>query len=222
MKRMVVTLLAMNVVLLGAQDFGDFRDAETLSRGRGARFEIVSYALVGGAVHTATGAAEDDGVLGAPFPAGELGGGFQITKWLAVGGFFSAAPLSDFDHARFGITVADRDNAYAVSTGTELLFTPFSDCVVHPMLRVAIGGTSFGYAEDQDGIEGFESVVESRVFFAAVGGGVEVNVSRHLRAFARVGWRYVNNEVALGIGAVGLSGLESVVGVRVLWRTVVD
>ena len=213
MKRIAITLFALSFVFAGNAAAEDFRDADTLSSLRLPKIEFVSYAgLSGGALYA----------VGDFLPSSESSGGIQFTPWLAVGAFIGAVPLSDFDHASFGLSAADRENAYAVASGTEVLITPFAGKAVHPLFRVAIGGASIGYMEDIDDAEGMDTTVENRYFFASAAVGAEANLTRHLRLSASVGGRFVNNDEFIGIDKLEMSGIEASLGLRFLWRTSID
>jgi hypothetical protein len=207
----ILVLIGLCTATIGAEDF---RDAATVSKRRGIHIEFVSYAAFGGAAGFTT---EWDG-----FPVIDVSSGIQFTPWLGIGGFASASPLSDFEDASFGITVADRENSYALCTGTELLFTPWARNIVHPLFRISLGGASVGYLEDQDGKKGMDTAIDERFFYTTCSAGGEVNVSRRTRIYAQVGGRFVANEGVLGIADSGLSGLEIRIGLRLLWRTVID
>ncbi len=190
----------------------DFRDADVVISAHLPRIEFVSYAGIGGGTIFADGAA----------PVMEGTGGIQLTPWLALGGFWSAAPLSDFEHAELGVSIADVEAAYAIMSGTELLITPFAAKAVHPLFRVAVGGVSVGYLEDVDDEEGYDRATDERYFLASVAAGAEMNLSRHLRLALRGGWRFAANEETLGIAEGDLSGPELALTLRALWRTVID
>jgi hypothetical protein len=134
-----------------------------------------------------------------------------------MGMFVEGVPLSDFDHASFGAEIADRKNAYAVASGTELLFTPLSASVLHPLFKIAFGGSSVGYLVDTDGEEGFDEARGRRFFFASASAGAELNVSRFFLVNARIGGRYVDNAEIVGLDSGGLSGLEIAIGVRFVY-----
>ena len=156
---------------------------------------------------------------GRSVPQVEWSSGFQLTPWLAIGGRFSASPLSAFEHADFGVDVASADAAYLTSSGTELLFTPWAEKAVHPLLMLTLGGASVGRMEDIDDEEGYDAVYEERCFSASASAGAELNLSRHVRLVLRGGWRFVANDADLGLDELELSGPEASATVRVLWRT---
>jgi hypothetical protein len=210
-KKMIFVILVGLAASAGAEDF---RDAETLSKGEGIRMEFVSYAgFEGGVGFTAAGSA---------FPAVAAVSGIQLKPWLALGGITSVSPLSDFDDFPFGISIADRDNAYAFFTGLGLWFTPRHLRVVHPLIGVTLGGATLGYLEDQDGKGGLEASIEENFFYAALSAGPEVNLSRHVRFYLLAGGRFVANDGALGIPDNEAGGLDVRLGFRCFWRTVID
>jgi hypothetical protein len=178
------------------------------------RIEFISWAGFAGG----TGATINNEL----FPLAEVSAGIQLKPWFALGAFTSVAPLANFDHAAFGLSIADRDNSYYLAGGTEFLFTPFSENVIHPLFRIAIGGVSIGYLEDNDAVEGFDSNSYERFFFAALSVGMEMNFTRHTSLFARGGARFSGNSEIMGIGKGELSGIEAVIGMRFFWNTVVD
>jgi hypothetical protein len=108
------------------------------------------------------------------------------------------------------------------TSGSELLFMPWAASVVHPLVRLSLGGATVGYMEDTDGKEGFDQAVTDRWFHATASAGAELNLSRHLRVWGLAGYRFVGNKETMGIPAGGLSGFEASLGLRYLWRTVVN
>lgn len=220
MRHVTRTILALTMGLAcalsaGAEttDKSDYRDADVFISAHLPHIEFVSYAgLGGGAIFT------DGGIA----PSMETTAGFQITPTIALGGFWSVAPLSDFEHGKLGVSIADADAAYAIMSGTELLITPFSEKVVHPFFRIALGGVTVGYLENVDEKDGYDRATDKRFFLASVAAGAEMNLSRHLRLALRGGWRFAANEETLGIQEGGLSGPELALTLRALWRTVID
>lgn len=176
-------------------------------------FSITTYAGIGG---------------GASMPAGdtvplmEVSSGFQFAPWIAVGGFVAVNPLSNFEHADLGLTVADTDAAYALMSGTEVLLTPWARNLVHPLFRLSLGGVSVGRLADTDGKEGYDTATEERFFFASVAAGAELNLTPHLRVGLRGGWRFAANTELLGIDEGDLSGPEAALTLRLLWNTVFE
>jgi hypothetical protein len=130
--------------------------------------------------------------------------------------------LSDFEHAQLGLTIADRENSYYLSSGVELLLTPLGGKKVHPLLRLAFGGVSVGYLTDDDNVEGFDSNNEDRFFYGALSVGMEVNLTRHINIYARGGGRFSGNSEVLGLSNGELGGFEAMIGMRLLWKTVID
>jgi hypothetical protein len=190
----------------------DLKETATVLKGRDRRIEFISYAGLGGGAGLTT---SWDG-----FPVLDASAGIQILPWLSLGGFGSAAALSDFDDAPLGASIADRENAYAVASGAEVLMTPWSARVVHPVVRITVGGTSVGYLEDQDGDKGMETAIDERFFYTSASAGAELNLSKHIRFSAQAGTRFIPNTQTLGIATAGLSGMDLRLGFRLLWRTV--
>ncbi len=83
--------------------------------------------------------------------------GFRLSPSLSLGAFIAVNPLSNFAHADLGLSIANTDAAYAMMSGMEMLFTFSPDSLVHPIMRLAVGGISVGYLEDVDGKEGMMS-----------------------------------------------------------------
>jgi len=191
----------------------DYFDADVAVKARLPSFSLVTYTGSGG------GASFNAGEI---LPLVEASGGFQFAPWIAVGGFWAADPLSDFEHANLGLDFADTEAAYAYMSGTEILVTPWADRMFHPLFRATVGGISVGYLKDAEDGEGYDSSVENRYFFGSVSTGAEMNLSRHLRIGLRGGWRFAGNDDTLGIDEGDLSGFEASLSVRALWRTVVD
>jgi hypothetical protein len=198
---------------LVAAETNDYRDADVILSFHLPHIEFVSYAGLGGGALFA----ESSGA-----PIIETSVGIQFTPAIALGGFFSAAPLSDFNHAHFGVAIADVEAAYTLMSGTELLITPFAAKAIHPVVRVTLGGATVGFLKDIDDEEGYDTATEERFFFASIGTGAEINLSRHLRLMFRGGWRFVANDELVGIGEGALSGPELALTLRTLWRTVID
>jgi len=212
-KRISISIMAL-ALAAGLATAADFRDAETLGALRLPDFSFVSYAGVsGGSVYAS----------GEVLPSMESAAGIQFTPWLAVGGFVGGTALSEFDHGSFGADLADQDNAFCAPSGTEVIFTPFAERKIHPLIRIAIGGATVGYTDHrEEGDLEIDSSATSRFFFAAASVGAEANLTRHLRLTASVGGRFVDNDEVMDIDEAGLSGLEASIGLRFFWRTVVD
>lgn len=201
--------ITVSFLVVGAVGFAqELRVADSVIPSSSDRLLIASYACVGG------GAALMPGAL---LPKASFSGGSRFSSWLALGAFVEGVPLSDFDHASFGFNAADRANAYMLSSGTELIITPFASSMLHPLFKIAVGGSSAGYLEDIDGEEGFDRAVDQRFFFAAAAVGLELNLHRCWLLSAHVGGRFVGNSDTLGIRSGGLSGLEAGIGIRVLY-----
>jgi hypothetical protein len=198
----------------------DFRSSQTLLGGEGLRLEFTSYAGFGGGL----GLSQDKAgsTNGGLFPMINASTGIELTPWLALGAYTLAAPLSAFEHADLGARIADTDNAFMYAGGSELLLMPWAASVLHPVVRLSLGGATVGYMEDTDGEEGFDQAVTDRWFHASASAGAELNLSRHLRVWGLAGYRFVGNKETMGIPAGGLSGFEATLGLRYLWRTVVD
>lgn len=171
------------------------------------------YGSIGG------GAGFGDG--GAYPHALDVSAGIAFFPWLSVGVFTEYSLLSDFDHTKLGLSFADVDNAGGIASGTEIVFAPWPKAVVHPWVRVRLGGQTLGYFVDADDKEGFESAVSSRAFYAAAATGPELNLSRHVRAFAWGGWHYSANRELAGISKDGMSGFDAGFGFRFVFASTV-
>ncbi|MDR1748742.1 MAG: hypothetical protein LBR47_06765 [Spirochaetaceae bacterium] len=183
---------------LHAEDTGKaeaFPEAQLVFKDRKGHFCLTSYVGIGG---------------GASFPSGgavpllEVSAGFYITNWLSIGAFAAVNPLSDFGHARLGLSVASAEAAYAVMSGMEILVTPLHDKIVHPLFRLSIGGITAGYLIKDGEEEGYSRPREERFFFASVSAGAELNLSKHTRIALRGGWRFAGNCETIGIKEGGL------------------
>ncbi|QQO08841.1 hypothetical protein [Breznakiella homolactica] len=192
---------------------GDTLETDTLIRRKGPAFELGVYAGLGGGI-----AVPGKHVI----PLAEASAGIQITPWLGIGAFCGINPLSDFEHAKLGISVADTPGAYGFMSGMEIIFMPLAARTVHPFIRAALGGITVGWLSDDDGKEGYDTAHEERFFFASLSAGAEVNLSRHFRLYLRGGYRFAGNSTIMGIGNGGLSGAEAALGLRFLWKAVVD
>lgn len=174
--------------------------------------EFGSYASLGGGAAWTT-----DGVF---YPViADASSGFQLRPWLALGAYCSVSQLSDISDLSFGTPVVSFPGAFALATGSELIITPWAERIVHPYLRLSIGGRSVGELVDTDGKEGFETVSMKRYFNAGAAAGAEVNLSEHVRLYGRAGVQYTNNDRLGGISAGKLSGVELCIGGRFIWRT---
>ncbi len=210
----VLTVCMFVLILAGAAGAEVFEERSTLT---GVSLPKIAFVSYGGSA-TGAGFTMDGDV----FPLEEVFTGIQVNNWLALGGFTSVAPLSDFDHAQLGITIADRDNSYYLSSGMELLLTPWGAKKLHPLVRLALGGVSVGYLTDDDNVEGFESSNQERFFYGSLSLGMEINLSRHTNIYARAGGRFSGNTEILGLTNGELSGFEAMIGMRFLWNTVID
>lgn len=151
----------------------------------------------------------------------DVSAGLAFRPWFSVGGFTEYSPLSDFEHARLGLSIANDENAGAIASGTEFLFTPWNEKLLHPWIRVRLGGQTVGYLVDEDGKEGFESAVSSRRFYAGAAAGPELNISPHARAYGWAGWHYSANLAFSGIDKNGMSGFDAGFGVRLVFDSTV-
>lgn len=149
----------------------------------------------------------------------DLSYGFQLSPWFSLGAFIAVNPLSNFAHADLGLSIADTDAAFALMSGMELLFTLSPDNLIHPNMRLALGGISVGYLEDTDDKEGYDVASASRSTFASISAGLELNITTHMRLALRGGWRFAANEETMGIEKYGLSGPEISLSLRTVWET---
>ncbi len=173
-------------------------------------FSFVSYLHVGG------GAAfipDENPVLL------DLSYGFELSPWLSLGAFVAVNPLSDFAHANLGVSIANTEAAFALMSGMEVLFTPASERMIHPLVRLAVGGISVGHMEDIDGTEGYDVASSSRSTFASLSAGVELNITSCVRLALHGGWRFAGHEETMGIEKYGLSGPVVSLSLRTVWRT---
>ena len=190
-----------------------YRETEVTMNGEPPTFSFISYVSLGGGSSFI-----DDEKL----PYAEVSSGFQLAPWIGIGFFCAGNPLSNFEHANFGIHLADKQASYALMSGTELLFTPQAERKIHPLLRLAVGGVNVGYLVDLDGEEGYEQAKDNRYFYASISTGVEMNLTEHLRLSLRTGWRFVGNDYTLGLQEGDLSGPECTLSIRTLWKTALD
>ena len=206
---MAITVLIFTGIL------GSTLGADEPKKGLGGfRLDFVAYAGFG---------------VGISSPAGEIvprldfSSGIQFTPWLGIGAFALVSPLSEFDHADFGISVANVPNAFNFASGLEILITPWSQRTLHPLFRCSVGGMSAGYGIDLDGDpHSLEQIVQQRFFSSSVSGGLELTLGRHFRINGSAGWRFVGNCEYLGIGPGRLSGFEAAISTRLVWHTVID
>ncbi len=201
---------------LHAEDTGKaetFPEAQLVFKDRGGHFCLTSYAGIGGGASF---------LSGGTVPLLEASAGFYITNWLSIGAFAAVNPLSDFEHARLGLSAASVDAAYAVMSGTEILATPFHDKIVHPLFRLSIGGITAGCLVQEGDEEEYSGSREERFFFASVSAGAELNLSKHIRVALRGGWRFAGNCEILGIKEGGLSGPEIALSCRLVWKSVFE
>ncbi|MBN2876199.1 MAG: hypothetical protein JXL85_00955 [Bacilli bacterium] len=144
--------------------------------------------------------------------------GFQISPRFSIGAFIAVNPLSNFEHANLGISIADTEAAFALMSGMELLFTFSSDSLIHPFMRLAIGGISVGYLEDADDKEGYDGATADRSTFASISAGLELNITKRTRLALRGGWRFAAHEETMGIEEYGLGGPEVSLTLRTFWK----
>lgn len=176
-------------------------------------FQWTCYADVGGGVGFVSSHA---------VPVLDSSVGFSFHEWWTVGGFVSAVPLSNYGHVNLGLSVANREAAFGLSSGTELWFTPWREALIHPLIGLRLGGISSGWLIDADGKEGYEGSTGDRATFASVHAGTEVNLTSHFRLLVRGGWKFSGNQEFLGISKGALGGPELVVGIRTVWKTLID
>lgn len=211
-KRKWILLLTVYAVMMSTMAFGAGLGC-TETREQEPGFEFVSYAGTGGGAGL---------VLGEWVPRMDFASGFQLKPWLGLGAFLSAFPLSDFTDADLGVSVADRPNAGGYTSGGEILLTPWANNLVHPLIRVSLGGVSVGYGEDLDGdTRTLEQAVGERYFYASAAGGVEFSITRHLRLAGTAGWQFGGNDLFMGIGKNELSGFTAGISARIVWNTVI-
>ncbi|WP_320120877.1 hypothetical protein [uncultured Sphaerochaeta sp.] len=148
--------------------------------------------------------------------------GFRLSPSLSLGAFIAVNPLSNFAHADLGLSIANTDAAYAMMSGMEMLFTFSPDSLVHPIMRLAVGGISVGYLEDVDGKEGYDVAFSHRSAFASVSAGLELNITTYMQLALRGGWRFAANEEVMGIAQYGLSGPEISLYARMVWETAIN
>ncbi|MDX9959281.1 MAG: hypothetical protein RBT68_12645 [Spirochaetia bacterium] len=220
MKNHVKIAIVLAIVCSVSLSAEDFRNARTLLEGKGLNLEFTSYAGFGSGL----GLSQDQATSasGGLFPVLTASSGIELTPWLAIGAYTQGVPLSAWEHADPGTRIADIENAFMYTGGSEVLLMPRASSVVHPVVRLRLGGATVGHLEDTDGEEGFDQAVTDRWFHAAASAGAELNLSRHLRVWGLAGYRFVGNKETMGIPAGGLSGFEASLGLRCLWRTVVD
>lgn len=149
----------------------------------------------------------------------DLSYGFHITPWLSLGAFIAVNPLSNFEHADLEVDIADTEAAFALMSGMEMVCSFSSHTVIHPMMRLALGGINVGYLENVDGTEGYDEASSNRATFASISAGLEVNLTTSMRLVVRGGWRFAAHKETMGIEKYGLSGPEVSVSLRTVWRT---
>ncbi|NLE16215.1 MAG: hypothetical protein GX626_10145 [Spirochaetales bacterium] len=148
----------------------------------------------------------------------DLSFGLQLSPWFSLGAFVAINPLSNFEHADLGLSIADTEAAFALMSGTEFLFTASSDGLVQPFVRLALGGISVGHLENTDGIEGYDSSRADRSLFASLSVGLKMHITHHTALLLRTGWRFAGHAKTMGIQAHGLSGPELCLSVRTVWK----
>jgi len=205
-KALKICLLVLVLVCSGSFAFASQPGVDAPA----SSFSFVSYLHVGG------GAAfiqEENPALV------ELSYGFELAPWFSLGAFVAVNPLSSFAHANLGVPIVNTEAAFALMSGMELLFTFVSDKMIHPIMRLAVGGVSVGHLKDIDGNEGYDVVSASRSTFASLSAGVELNITTCMRLVLRGGWRFAGHEETMGIDKYGLSGPEVSLSLRTVWRT---
>ncbi len=217
MKRMAAFVLAVWCAIgAGAQEDGGktaYSEVDSLFGKNDGDFSFVAYA----------GFASGAGFAGSEAtPSMEAVSGIVLFPWLSLGLFTTVNPLSNFEDANLGLSIADVEAAYAVMSGTEIAFTPWYGNVIHPLATLRLGRIAAGNLIDDDGEEGYETVREDKYFFASLSLGAEANLTAHVRLALKGGWRFAANEATMGIEEGGLSGPEVSLGLRILWRNVLD
>lgn len=205
-KKIRIGFLALLLLASSSLVFG----SQSVFQSPGLSYSFVSYLSVGGG--TAFIQDEKPLVVDASY-------GFQLSPWFSLGAFVSTIPLSNFDHADLGLSIADTQAAFALSSGTELLFTISSDRMVHPIIRLAVGGINVGYLEDIDDREGYDVAHSRRSTFASVSAGLELNLTKHTCLAVRGGWRFAAHDDTMGIQKYGLSGPEVTLHLRTVFKT---
>ena len=148
----------------------------------------------------------------------DFSSGFQLSPWFSLGGFVAVNPLSNFSDADLGLSIADTEAAFALMSGMELLFTISPDSLLHPIMRLTVGGISIGYLEDIDGEEGYDVSSTIRSTFASITAGLELNITSSTRIALRGGWRFAAHGETMGIEAYGLGGPEISLSLRTIWN----
>ena len=205
-KALKIGMFVLVIVCSGSIVFA----SQTVVDAPASSFSFVNYVNVGG------GAAfiqEENPVLL------DLSYGFELAPWFSLGTFIAVNPLSSFAHADMGVSIANTEAAFALMSGMELLFTPASERMIHPILRMAVGGVSVGHLKDIDGNEGYDVVSASRSTFASLSAGLELNITNCVRLALRGGWRFAGHGETMGIDKYGLSGPEVSLSLRTVWRT---
>lgn len=205
-KKMKTGLLILVIVSGGSIVCASQPDLE----GHSPSFSFVSYLNVGGGEAFIQ---DESPVLI------DVSYGLHIAPWLSLGAFIAVNPLSDFEHADLEVGIADRPAAFALMSGMEVLCSFSNDTLIHPMMRLALGGVTVGNLEDIDGEEGYDVASSIRASFASISAGLELNLTNSMRLVLRGGWRFANHGKTMGIEKHGLGGPEISVSLRTVWKT---
>lgn len=208
-KTLKTALMVLVIVFYGSLAFA----SQTMLDARPASFSFVSYLNAGGG----TAFIQDELPLQAEFSYG-----LQLSPWFSLGGFVCANPLSNFEHADLGVSIANTEAAFALMSGTEFIFTAYPDKRIHPFLRLALGGITVGYLEDVDADEGYDRAQASRSPFASLTVGLELDLTKYTMLALRGGWRFAGHAETMGIEKHGLSGLEVCLSVKTVWRNTIS
>lgn len=208
-KTLKTALMVLVIVFYGSLAFA----SQTMLVARPASFSFVSYLNAGGG----TAFIQDEWPLQAEFSYG-----LQLSPWFSLGGFVCANPLSNFEHADLGVSIANTEEAFALMSGTEFIFTAYPDKRIHPFLRLALGGITVGYLEDVDADEGYDRAQASRSSFASLAVGLELDLTKYTMLALRGGWRFAGHAETMGIEKHGLSGLEVCLSVKTVWRNTIN
>ena len=208
-KTLKTALMVLVIVFYGSLAFA----SHTMLDARPASFSFVSYLNAGGG----TAFIQDEWPLQAEFSYG-----LQLSPWFSLGGFVCANPLSNFEHADLGVSIANTEAAFALMSGTEFIFTAYPDKRIHPFLRLALGGITVGYLENVDADEGYDKTQASRSTFASFAVGLELDLTKYTKLALRGGWRFAGHGETMGIEAYGLGGLEVCLSIKTVWRNTIS
>ncbi len=162
---------------------------------------------------------------GAAFIQGEspiqvdLSYGLQLSPGFSLGAFLAVNPLSKFEHADLGVSIADTEAAFALMSGAEFIFTACPDKQIHPFLRLALGGITVGYLRNVDADEGYDEAKTNRSTFTSLSVGLELNITRYTALTLRGGWRFAGHGETMGIEAYGLGGPECSLAFKIVWKS---